>query len=67
MADTMAMTASEAANELKISVNTLLKWVKEGRVPAVRIGGRKYLFSRVELEKLMAGSKPSDGSKNSST
>jgi excisionase family DNA binding protein len=61
MSETIALTTPEAARELKVSVNTLLKWVKQGRVPAVRIGGRKYLFSRIELEKLIAGRKPANG------
>ncbi len=56
--ETMALTTVEAAREMRISVNTLLRWVAEGKVPAVRLGGRKLLFSRAEILKLVAGNNP---------
>jgi len=57
---TIALTANEAARELRISTATLFTWVKVGKVPAVRLGGRKLLFSRKEIERLVAGGKPVD-------
>ena len=52
--DTIALNSTEAARELRISVATLLRWVAAGKVPCVRIGERKYLFSRAEISKLVA-------------
>ena len=57
MKETIALTTVEAAQELRVSVSTLLKWVSAGIVPAVRLGDRKWLFSRAEIEKLVAGKK----------
>ena len=54
---TIAMTTAQTAAQLQISELTLLKWVKDGKVPAVRLGTRKFLFSRAEIEKLIAGNK----------
>ena len=56
--ETIALTTSEAAHELRVSVNTLLRWVKIGRVPCVVIGGRKLLFSRKEIESLVSNRQP---------
>ena len=56
--DTLALTAAQASHELQISVNTLYRWVQDGKIPAIRVGTRKYLFSRRELEKLLAGNPP---------
>lgn len=53
--ETIALSTVEAARELRISVNTLLRWVASGKVPCVRLGGRKYLFSRKEIERLVGG------------
>jgi excisionase family DNA binding protein len=52
--ETIGLTTLEASRELRVHPNTLLRWVKEGRVAAVRLGGRKLLFSRKELEKLIS-------------
>jgi len=46
------LTSSEASTELRIHPNTLHRWVKAGRVPCIRLGGRKMLFSRKEIENL---------------
>ncbi len=64
MEQKMAMTTEQAAAELQITKLTLLTWVKAGKVPAVRIGGRKYLFSRKKIEELLSGNyqPPSAGS-----
>ena len=52
--ETIAMSTIEAARELRCHPNTLLRWVSEGKVPYVRLG-RKLLFSRSEISKLVAG------------
>ena len=55
MSENFALTTMQAANELHVSIGTLLRWVHEGKVPACKIGDRKYLFSRKVLENLLAG------------
>ena len=55
--ETIALNSQEAAMQLRISQNTLMRWVKAGKVPAIRLGGRKLLFSRREIERLVAGEK----------
>jgi len=52
--ETIALSTIEAARELRCHPNTLLRWVAEGRVPYIRLG-RKLLFSRSEISKLVAG------------
>lgn len=52
-----ALTSIQAANELHVSIGTLLRWVHEGRIPAVRIGARKYLFSARVLESIIMSGK----------
>lgn len=53
--ETIALTTAEAARELRVSVNTLLRWVQQGKVPCIRLGRRKLIFSRKEIEKLFSG------------
>ena len=48
-----ALTSIQASNELHVSIGTLLRWVHEGRIPACKIGDRKYLFSAKTLEALI--------------
>jgi excisionase family DNA binding protein len=55
MSEELALTTMQAANALHVSIGTLLRWVHEGRVPACKIGDRKYLFSRKALENLLTG------------
>ncbi len=56
--ETIALTTAEAARELRVSTNTLLKWCSEGRVPFCKLGSRKLLFSRIEIERLVASGGP---------
>jgi len=51
--ETIAMSTIEAARELRCHPNTLLRWVAEGKIPYLRIG-RKLLYSRSEISKLVA-------------
>jgi len=47
------MDADETAASLHITKATLYKLVKDGRVPAQKIGG-KWRFSRADIEDLFA-------------
>jgi excisionase family DNA binding protein len=55
MSETIWLTSSECATQLRISQATLWRWVKEGKVPALRLGGRKLIFARKEIENLGIG------------
>ncbi len=50
------LTASEAAQYLKIKRRTLLQWVREGKVPAHRLSGTKrcvWRFLKSELDAML--------------
>jgi excisionase family DNA binding protein len=50
------MTANEAAAYLKIKPRTILKWAKQGTIPAHRLSGSKRItwrFLRSELEQFI--------------
>lgn len=44
------MSAEDAASLLHIHVNTLTRWVREGRVPAIHVG-RRVAFRASALNK----------------
>lgn len=44
------LTAEDVANKLGASVPTVRKWVREGRVPAIRLGR----FTRIRWEDVVA-------------
>ena len=45
------LTLPEAATLLKVSVVTLRRWIKQGRLPAYHIGPRKVRIKRRDLTK----------------
>ena len=47
-----AYTATEAARELGISVDTLRRWDREGRIRTERDSANRRLVSREEIERL---------------
>lgn len=47
----------EIADELRVCVVTARRWVRSGRLPAVRVG-RSYRVSREALEQLTARGLP---------
>jgi len=54
----IALTVQEAAETISLHPNTVYALIAKGRLPAIRLG-RKYLISRIELEKWVAdGGKP---------
>lgn len=51
------LTAAEAASYLKVKARTVLKWAKEGRIPAHALSGSKRItwrFLRSELDAMLA-------------
>jgi excisionase family DNA binding protein len=45
------LTLTEAATLLKVSVVTLRRWIKQGRLPAYHVGPRKVRIRRSDLAK----------------
>jgi len=50
-----AMSPAEAAERLGISLNTVYRHIRNGRLPARRLG-RRLLIGRRELRRWLAGS-----------
>jgi len=50
---TKYMTPKEVAAEMEVSSATIVRWVRDGLIPAMRIGQRIIKIPRVEIEKLM--------------
>ncbi|MBI2886668.1 MAG: helix-turn-helix domain-containing protein [Chloroflexi bacterium] len=47
------LTQPEAATLLRISIVTLHRWIKQGRLPAYRVGPRKVRIRRLDLAKVL--------------
>jgi excisionase family DNA binding protein len=45
------LTLAEAAKLLKVSIVTLRRWIKQGRLPAYHVGPRKVRIKRRDLTK----------------
>jgi len=43
------LTTREAAELLKVNPVVLARWANEGRIPAARLGNRRWRFRRQEL------------------
>jgi excisionase family DNA binding protein len=57
-ADKQLMTTQEVADHLKVSIQTVRRWIRdqnpEKRLPAIRVGPRMYRVSRAELERWLS-------------
>ncbi len=47
------ITVAEAARLLRVSIVTLQRWIKQGRIPAYRLGPRYIRIRRPDLAKLL--------------
>jgi excisionase family DNA binding protein len=50
------LTVREAAGLLRLKVSTIRAWVLQRRVPFVKLGGKRVLFRRQDLEALITSS-----------
>lgn len=50
---TRLVTTKEAADYLRVSTATVLRWCREGRLPACQIG-RQWRINMTELEKVIS-------------
>lgn len=52
------LTVAEAATLLRVAPSTIRRWIREGDVPAYRIGRRRVALKREELSSLIAPTRP---------
>jgi len=48
------LTTEEIARELKYHIETVRKWIREGKLKATRINKKEYRVKRSELERFLA-------------
>jgi len=51
---TMALTPEWIAADTSLHINTIYQLIKDGKLPHIKLG-RRYLISRIEYEKWLAG------------
>jgi excisionase family DNA binding protein len=51
--ETEYLTLKEAAAELRVSVPTVWRWVKSGKLAAYRVGGRAIRLRRGDVERMV--------------
>jgi excisionase family DNA binding protein len=57
---TRSLTPQQAADLLQVAVNTVYREIRNGKLPALRLGG-KYRLSSTVIEKMLAtGETPTD-------
>ena len=47
------MTPRQVAEELEVSPATVVRWVRDGTIPAMRFGRRIIKIPRIEVERLL--------------
>ena len=57
------LTVAQAAAGLGVSVDTVRRWLKSGRLRAVRIGPRRVCIPRSDVEGLDGGQQPAPAAK----
>ena len=50
------LTVQEAADLLRLQVSTIRAWVLQRKIPFVKLGGKRVLFRRQDIEALIASS-----------
>lgn len=53
------VTVAEAAQLLRVAPSTIRRWIREGEVPAYRIGRRRVALKRDDLSNLITPARPS--------
>ncbi len=52
------VTVAEAATLLRVAPSTIRRWIREGDVPAHRIGRRRVALRRADLARLITPARP---------
>jgi excisionase family DNA binding protein len=58
------VTVAEAATLLRVAPSTVRRWIREGDVPAHRIGRRRVALRRADLARLITPARPAAETKN---
>jgi excisionase family DNA binding protein len=58
------VTVAEAATLLRVAPSTVRRWIREGDVPAHRIGRRRVALRRADLARLITPARPAAEKKN---
>lgn len=61
------VTVGEAAALLRVAPSTIRRWIREGDVPAYRIGRRRVALKRDELSTLITPARPGMGTVSTMT
>ena len=54
------LTTGQAAKICSVTPDTILKWIKKGRLPGVRTAGGHYRIQRQDIEPLVASPRPAE-------
>jgi excisionase family DNA binding protein len=60
------LTVAEAATLLRVAPSTIRRWIREGDVPAHRIGRRRVALRRADLARLITPARPTAETKGNS-
>jgi excisionase family DNA binding protein len=58
------VTVAEAATLLRVAPSTVRRWIREGDVPAHRIGRRRVALRRADLARLITPARPAAETNN---
>ena len=58
------VTVAEAATLLRVAPSTIRRWIREGDVPAHRIGRRRVALRRADLARLITPARPAAETKD---
>lgn len=61
------VTVAEAATLLRVAPSTVRRWIREGDVPAHRIGRRRVALRRADLASLITPARPATEAKSNAT
>lgn len=52
------LTVAEAATRLRVAASTMRRWIRQGDVPAYRIGKRRVALKQADLDALITPTQP---------
>ena len=61
------VTVAEVATLLRVAPSTIRRWIREGDVPAYRVGRRRVALKRDDLSTLITPARPDMGTVNTMT
>jgi excisionase family DNA binding protein len=57
MSEVRYLSVRQAAEVAQVCEYTIRRWIKEGRLPATKPGGKSLRIAREELDRLLGGAK----------